>query len=453
MSQPLDSVTAGHTPEDVNRQDPGAAWSFETKQIHSGAAPDPTTGARAVPIYQTSSFVFRDTQHAADVFSLAEPGNIYTRIHNPTQDVLEQRIAALEGGVAAVALASGQAAETLALLTLAGSGDHIVSSPSLYGGTYNLFRHTLPRFGIEVTFVDDPEDLEAWQAAVRPNTKAFFAETLGNPRGDVLDIRAVADTAHAAGVPLIVDNTVPTPFLLRPIEHGADIVIHSATKFLGGHGTTIGGVVVDAGTFDFGAHAERFPEFHEPDPSYHGLQYWPALGPGAFAIKLRVQLLRDLGPALSPHSAFLLLQGVETLSLRLERHTSNALELARWLEQRDEVETVHYAGLPSSRWYEAGQRYLPRGAGAVLAFELKGGAEAGKQFVDAVELFSHLANIGDVRSLIIHPASTTHSQLTEEQLVATGATPGLVRLSVGLENVDDLKADLEAGFRAAKAAS
>ncbi|ATY94288.1 bifunctional o-acetylhomoserine/o-acetylserine sulfhydrylase [Streptomyces bacillaris] len=453
MSQPLDSVTAGHTPEDTDRREPGAAWSFETRQIHAGATPDPTTGARAVPIYQTSSFVFRDTQHAADVFSLAEPGNIYTRIHNPTQDVLEQRIAALEGGVAAVALASGQAAETLALLTLAGSGDHIVSSPSLYGGTYNLFRHTLPRFGVEVTFVEDPDDLEAWRAAVRPNTKAFFAETLGNPRGDVLDVRAVADTAHAAGVPLIVDNTVPTPYLLRPIEHGADIVVHSATKFLGGHGTTIGGVVVDGGTFDFGAHAERFPDFHEPDPSYHGLRYWPALGPGAFAIKLRVQLLRDLGPALSPHSAFLLLQGVETLSLRLERHTSNALELARWLEGRDEVETVHYAGLPSSRWYERGQSYLPRGAGAVLSFELKGGAEAGKRFVDAVELFSHLANIGDVRSLIIHPASTTHSQLTEEQLLLTGATPGLVRLSVGLENVDDLRADLDAGFRAAKAAS
>ncbi|KRA48196.1 hypothetical protein ASD97_34850 [Streptomyces sp. Root63] len=421
--------------------------------MHSGAAPDPTTGARAVPIYQSTSFVFRDTQHAADVFSLAEPGNIYTRIHNPTQDVLEQRIAALEGGVAAVALASGQAAETLAILTLAGAGGHIVSSPSLYGGTYNLFRHTLPRFGIEVTFVEDPDDLEAWRAAVRPNTKAFFAETLGNPRGDVLDVRGVADTAHGAGVPLIVDNTVPTPFLLRPIEHGADIVVHSATKFLGGHGTTIGGVVVDAGTFDFGAHADRFPDFHDPDPSYHGLRYWPDLGPSAFAVKLRVQLLRDLGPALSPHSAFLLLQGVETLSLRLERHTSNALELARWLERRDEVETVHYSGLESNRWYEAGQRYLPRGAGAVLAFELRGGAEAGRQFVDAVGLFSHLANIGDVRSLIIHPASTTHSQLTEEQLLATGATPGLVRLSVGLENVDDLKADLEAGFRAAKAAS
>lgn len=453
MSQPLDSVTAGHTPEDHSRQDAGAAWSFETKQIHSGAVPDPTTGARAVPIYQTSSFVFRDTQHAADLFSLAEPGNIYTRIHNPTQDVLEQRIAALEGGVAAVAVASGQAAETLAILTLAGAGDHIVSSTSLYGGTYNLFRHTLPRFGIEVSFVEDPDDAEQWKAAIRPGTKALFAETLGNPRGDVLDIRAVADAAHEAGLPLIVDNTVPTPYLLRPIEHGADVVIHSATKFLGGHGTTIGGVVVDGGTFDFGAHPERFADFSTPDPSYHGLRYWPDLGAGAFAAKLRVQLLRDLGPALSPHSAFLLLQGVETLSLRLERHTSNALALARWLEQRDEVSAVHYAGLESSRWYEAGQRYLPRGAGAVLAFELRDGVEAGKRFVDAVELFSHLANIGDVRSLIIHPASTTHSQLTEDQLAATGATAGLVRLSVGLENVDDLKADLESGFRAAKAAS
>ncbi|MFE2018911.1 bifunctional o-acetylhomoserine/o-acetylserine sulfhydrylase [Streptomyces sp. NPDC059499] len=453
MSQPVDSVTAGHTSEDHDRRDTGAAWSFETKQIHSGAVPDPTTGARAVPIYQSTSFVFRDTQHAADLFSLAEPGNIYTRIHNPTQDVLEQRIAALEGGVAAVALASGQAAETLALLTLAGAGDHIVSSASLYGGTYNLFRHTLPRFGIEVSFVEDPDDIEAWRSAIRPNTKALFAETLGNPRGDVLDIRGVADAAHGAGIPLVVDNTVPTPYLLRPLEHGADVVIHSATKFLGGHGTTIGGVVVDGGTFDFGAHAERFPDFHTPDPSYHGLRYWPDLGHSAFAVKLRVQLLRDLGPALSPHSAFLLLQGVETLSLRLERHTSNALTLARWLESRDEVSAVHYAGLESSPWYEAGQRYLPRGAGAVLAFELRDGVEAGKRFVDAVELFSHLANIGDVRSLIIHPASTTHSQLTEEQLAATGATAGLVRLSVGLENVDDLKADLEAGFRAAKAAS
>ncbi|MFF6958364.1 bifunctional o-acetylhomoserine/o-acetylserine sulfhydrylase [Streptomyces sp. NPDC008317] len=452
MTQPIDSVTAGTTAEDTAARDlPG--WSFETQQVHAGTAPDPTTGARAVPIYQTTSFVFRDTQHAADLFSLAEPGNIYTRIHNPTQDAFEQRVAALEGGVAAVALASGQAAETLAILTLARSGDHIVSSASLYGGTYNLFRHTLPKFGIEVSFVEDPDDADAWRAAIRPETKALFAETLGNPRGNVLDVRAVADVAHAAGLPLIVDNTVPTPFLLRPIEHGADIVVHSATKFLGGHGTTIAGVVVDGGTFDFGAHAEQFPDFTEPDPSYHGLQYWPALGPGAFAAKLRVQLLRDLGPALSPHSSFLLLQGVETLSLRLERHSTNAQALAEWLEARDEVAVVHYPGLPSSRWHDAAQRYLPRGAGAVLAFELRDGAEAGKRFVDAVSLFSHLANIGDVRSLIIHPASTTHSQLDEEQLAATGTSPGLVRLSVGIEHIDDLKADLEAGFRAAKGAS
>ncbi|MER5991652.1 bifunctional o-acetylhomoserine/o-acetylserine sulfhydrylase [Streptomyces viridosporus] len=452
MSQSTASA-AGHTPDETSTGPETSAWSFETKQVHAGAEPDPTTGARATPIYQTSSFVFRDTQHAADVFSLAEPGNIYTRIHNPTQDVFEQRVAALEGGVAAVALSSGQAAQTLALLTLARSGDHIVSATSLYGGTYNLFRHTLPKFGIEVSFVDDPDDAEAWRAAIRPNTKALFAETLGNPRNNVLDVRAVADVAHGAGVPLIVDNTVPTPYLLRPIEHGADIVVHSATKFLGGHGTTIGGVVVDGGTFDFGAHAERFPDFTEPDASYHGLRYWPALGPGAFAIKLRVQLLRDLGPAIAPHSVFLLLQGVETLSLRMERQTTNAQALAEWLEQRDEVAAVHYPGLPSNRWYEAAQKYLPRGAGAVFSFELKGGVEAGKRFVDGVELFSHLANIGDVRSLIIHPASTTHSQLTEEQLAATGTAPGLVRLSVGIENLTDLRADLEAGFRAAKEAS
>ncbi|MFE2106611.1 bifunctional o-acetylhomoserine/o-acetylserine sulfhydrylase [Kitasatospora sp. NPDC059463] len=452
MSQPTEDVTADRTPDGGSAGSPAPAWSFETQQVHAGAVPDPTTGARAVPVYQTTAFVFRDTQHAADLFSLAEAGNIYTRIHNPTQDVFEQRTAALEGGVAAVAVASGQAAETLAVLNVASAGDHIVSSASLYGGTYNLFRHTLPKFGIEVSFVEDPDDLDAWRAAIRPGTKALFAESLGNPRGNVLDIRAVADVAHEAGIPLIVDNTLPTPYLLRPIEHGADVVVHSATKFLGGHGTTLGGVVVDAGTFDFGAHAERFPDFNEPDPSYHGLRYWPALGPGAYAVKLRVQLLRDLGPAIAPHSAFLLLQGVETLSLRMERHSANAQALAEWLEQRDEVSAVHYAGLPSNRWYEAGRRYLPRGAGAVFCFELRGGVEAGKRFVDAVELFSHLANIGDVRSLIIHPASTTHSQLDEAQLAATGTSPGLVRLSVGIENVEDLKADLEAGFRAAKGA-
>ncbi|ACY97037.1 MULTISPECIES: bifunctional o-acetylhomoserine/o-acetylserine sulfhydrylase [Thermomonospora] len=428
-------------------------WSFETKQVHAGTQPDPATGARAVPIYQTTSYVFRDTQHAANLFSLAETGNIYTRIMNPTQDAFEQRIAALEGGVGAVALASGQAAETMAILNLARSGDHVVSSASLYGGTYNLFRHTLPKLGIEVSFVEDPDDLDAWRAAVRPNTKAFFGESIGNPRGNVLDIEGVAGVAHEVGVPLIVDNTVPTPYLLRPFEHGADIVVHSATKFLGGHGTTVAGVVVDGGSFDFGAHGDRFPDFVEPDPSYHGLRYWEALGNLSYGIKLRVQLLRDIGPAIAPFSAFLLLQGVETLSLRMERHSANALELAKWLEQRDEVAAVHYPGLESSRWYGAAQKYLPRGAGAIVSFELRGGIEAGRRFVEGVQLFSHLANIGDVRSLIIHPASTTHSQLSEEELASTGVTPGLVRLSVGIENVDDLKADLEAGFRAAKGAS
>jgi O-acetylhomoserine (thiol)-lyase len=428
------------------------AWSFETKQIHAGASPDPATGARATPIYQTTSYVFRDSQHAANLFSLAEAGNIYTRINNPTQDVLEQRIAALEGGVAAVAFASGQAAETGAILTLAKSGDHFVSSASLYGGTYNLFHYTLPKLGIEVSFVDDPDNLDEWRAAVRPNTKLFFSETLGNPRANVLDVRAVADLAHEVGVPLVVDNTVPTPFLLRPIEHGADIVIHSATKYLGGHGTTIAGVVVDGGTFDFGRDPARFPDFNEPDPSYHGLKYWEVLGPGAFAAKLRVQILRDTGAAIAPLNSFLILQGLETLSLRIERHVANAQALAEWLEQRDEVEKVYYAGLPSSPWYDAARKYLPRGAGAVVSFDLRGGVEAGKAFVDATELFSLLVNIGDVRSLIVHPASTTHSQLSEAEQAVTGVTPGLVRLSVGIEGIDDLKADLEAGFRAAKAA-
>jgi O-acetylhomoserine (thiol)-lyase len=429
-----------------------SSWSFETRQIHAGAAPDPTTGARATPIYQTTSYVFRDTAHAAALFSLAEAGNIYTRINNPTQDVLEQRIAALEGGVAAVAFASGQAAETAAILNLASAGDHFVSSASLYGGTYNLFHYTLPKLGIEVSFVNDPDDLDEWRAAVRPNTKLFFAETLGNPRSNVLDIEAVAGVAHEVGVPLVVDSTVTTPYLVRPLEHGADIVVHSATKFLGGHGTAIAGVVVDGGTFDFGAHADRFPDYNEPDPSYHGLRYWPALGHGAFAAKLRVQLLRDTGAAIAPQNSFLILQGIETLSLRIERHVANARALAEWLEQRDEVETVHYAGLPSSPWYQAAQKYLPGGAGAIVSLELRGGAEAGRAFVDGTELFSQLANIGDVRSLIVHPASTTHSQLTPEEQVVTGVTPGLVRLSVGLEGIEDLKADLEAGFRAAKAA-
>jgi O-acetylhomoserine (thiol)-lyase len=432
--------------------DPTAGWSFETKQVHAGATSDPATGARATPIYQTTSYTFRDTEHAAALFGLAEVGNIYTRIMNPTQDVLEQRVAALEGGIGAVAVASGQAAQTLTILNLAQAGDHLVSSASLYGGTYNLFHYTLPKLGIEVSFVEDPDDLEAWRAAARPNTKLFYAETIGNPRSNVLDIRAVADLAHELGVPLAVDNTVPTPYLLRPFEHGADLVVHSATKFLGGHGTSIGGVVVDSGNFDWGAHADKYPGLTTPDPSYHGLNYWEALGPQSFLIKFRVQLLRDLGPAIAPLNSFLLIQGIETLSLRIERHVRNATAVAEWLEQRDEVERVYYAALPSSPWHALQQRYLPRGAGAVVAFDIAGGLEAGKRFVDALELHSHLANIGDVRSLVIHPASTTHSQLSGEEQLATGVGPGLVRLSVGLEGIEDIKADLDAGFRAAKGA-
>jgi O-acetylhomoserine (thiol)-lyase len=428
------------------------AWSFETKQIHAGQTADTATGARALPIYQTTSYVFRDTDHAAALFGLAEPGNIYTRIMNPTQDAVEQRVAALEGGVAALLVASGQAAETFAILNLAEAGDHIVSSASLYGGTYNLFHYTLPKLGIEVSFVDDPDDLDAWRAAVQPNTKAFFGETIGNPKGDILDIEEVAAIAHGAGVPLIVDNTVATPYLIRPLQHGADIIVHSATKYLGGHGTAVAGVIVDGGTFDWAANAERFPQFNTPDPSYHGLVYAEALGNLAFIIKARIQLLRDLGSAVAPFNAFLIAQGLETLSLRVERHVQNAQAVAEWLERHDQVESVSYAGLPSSPWYERGQKYAPHGTGAVLSFEIAGGLEAGKRFVDSLELFSHVANIGDVRSLVIHPASTTHSQLAPAEQLATGVTPGLVRLAVGLEGLPDLLADLEAGFRAAKGA-
>ena len=429
-----------------------AAWAFETRQIHAGQVPDPTTGARATPIYQSTSFVFKDTQHAADLFSLNAEGSIYTRVTNPTQFVLEDRVTALEGGTAAVATASGQAAGTIALLTLARRGDHIVSSASLYGGTYNLLAYTFPDFGIEVTFVDDPDDLDAWRAASQPNTKAFFAETIGNPRNNVLDVEGVAAVAHDAGVPLVVDNTVATPYLLRPLAWGADIVVHSATKYLGGHGSSIAGIVVDGGSFDFGAQPERWPGFHTPDPSYNGLVYWDVFGPDrvAYATRVRTKLLRDTGPAIAPLNSFLILQGIETLSLRIERHVRNAQAIAEWLESRDEVESVAYAGLPSSPWYASAQKYLPGGAGAVVAFELRGGVEAGRRFVEGLELFSHLANIGDVRSLVIHPASTTHSQLTAEQQLATGVTPGLIRLAVGIEGIDDLTADLEAGFRAAK---
>jgi O-acetylhomoserine (thiol)-lyase len=427
-------------------------WSFETKQIHAGQAPDAATGARALPIYQTTAYAFRDTDHAAALFGLAESGNIYTRIMNPTQDAVEQRIAALEGGVAALLVSSGQAAETLAILNIASAGDHIVSSAALYGGTYNLFHYTLPKYGIQVSFVDDPDDIESWRANIQPNTKALFAETIANPKNHILDIEAVAKVAHDAGVPLIVDNTVATPYLIRPFEWGADIVVHSATKYLSGHGTAIAGAIVDGGRFDWTADPAKFPGLNEPDPSYHGLAYGPALGPIAFIIKARVQLLRDFGPAVAPFNAFLVAQGLETLSLRIERHVQNAQVVAEWLEARDEVESVAYAGLESSPWYVRGKHYAPRGTGGVLAFEIKGGVEAGKRFVDALELHSHVANIGDVRSLVIHPASTTHSQLTPDEQLATGVTPGLVRLSVGLEGIDDILADLDAGFRAAKGA-
>jgi len=433
------------------------AWGFETRQIHAGQEPDPTTGSRAVPIYQTTSYQFRDSDHAAKLFGLAEVGNIYTRIMNPTQGVVEARVAALEGapdtalGIpGALVVASGQAAETMAILNLAEAGSHLVSSAALYGGTYNLFHYTLPKLGIETTFVEDPDDLDEWRAAVRPNTKAFYGESIGNPRNDVLDIRGVADLAHEVGVPLIVDNTVATPWLIRPFEHGADIVVHSATKFIGGHGTAIGGVIADAGSFDFGAHPDRFPQFTEPDPSYHGLAYWPALGPGAYILKARVQLLRDIGAAISPFNAFLLLQGLETLSLRVERHNDNARRVVEFLAGHPQVESVQHASLASSPWHARAEELTgSRGYGSVPAFVIKGGREAGQRFVDALQLHSHVANIGDVRSLAIHPASTTHSQLTESEQASTGVDPGLVRLSVGLETVEDIIADLEVGFAAA----
>ena len=425
------------------------ARGFETRQIHAGSEPDPTTGARATPIYQTTSFAFRDTEHAAALFGLAEPGNIYTRIMNPTQGVMEERLANLEGGVGALAVASGQAAETLAILNLAEAGDQIVASPSLYGGTYNLLHYTLPKLGITVDFVDDPDDLDQWANAVTPNTKAFYGETIGNPRGDVLDIPGISGVAHANNVPLIVDSTLATPYLASPLAHGADIVVHSATKFIGGHGTAIGGVIIDGGSFDFGA-SGRHPGFTEPDPSYHGLKYWEALGPGAYIAKARVQGLRDLGAAITPFNAFLFIQGIETLSLRMERHVENAVAVAKFLEGRDEVSWVSYPGLESSPWHERSKTLLPKGAGAVLSFGLKDGPDAGSKFIDGLELFSHLANVGDVRSLAIHPASTTHSQLSAEEQAASGVSPEMVRLSIGIESIGDILADLDAGFRAAK---
>jgi O-acetylhomoserine (thiol)-lyase len=417
----------------------------DTLAIHAGQVPDPTTNARAVPIYATTSYVFNDTQHAADLFGLRVFGNIYTRIMNPTSDVFEKRIAELEGGVAALAVASGQAATTLSILNLAGAGDNLVSSQTLYGGTYNLFAYTLPKWGVTTKFVDI-HNLDQVRAAIDGGTRLLFVETIGNPRLDVPNFEALADIAHSAGIPLVVDNTFGAAGILsRPIDFGADIIVHSATKWIGGHGTAIGGVVVDAGKFDWASPTSRtrFPEFSSPDPSYHGLVYTEAFGPAAFIIKLRVQLLRDLGPALSPFNSFLFLQGLETLPLRIQRHSSNALAIATWLAQDQRVEWVSYPGLETHPEHKNAARYLSGGFGGVLTFGVKGGHAVARALIDRVQLFSLLANVGDAKSLIIHPASTTHEQLTQEQQRATGVTPELVRLSVGIEDVRDLIADLD----------
>ena len=414
----------------------------ETLALHAGQEPDPTTNARAVPIYQTTSYVFNDTEHAANLFALAEPGNIYTRIMNPTWDVLEQRLTALEGGVAAVVTASGQAAVTYAVLNVARAGDNIISVSQLYGGTYNLFAHTLPQYGIEVRWAD-ADDPGAVARLADENTKLVFGETIGNPKLNVLDVQAWADAAHAAGLPLALDNTVPTPVGARIFEQGADIAVHSLTKFLGGHGTSIGGAVIDSGNFDWVAHKERFPGLTEPDPSYHGVVWSDALGPAAYIGRVRTVLLRNTGAALSPFNAFLILQGVETLSLRMERHNENALAVARHLEGHPDVEWVLYPGLESSPYHEVAQRTLRGGGGALVTFGVKGGAAAGKAFVEGLELFSHLANIGDAKSLAIHNATTTHSQLNEEELAAAGVTQETIRLSVGIEHIDDITADLD----------
>ncbi|CAH1222023.1 O-acetyl-L-homoserine sulfhydrylase [Paenibacillus auburnensis] len=422
--------------------------SFETLAVHAGQEIDPTTLSRAVPLYQTTSYGFRDAEHAANLFALKEFGNIYTRLMNPTTDVFEQRIAALEGGAGALATASGAAAISFSVLNIAGAGDEIVSSASLYGGTYNLFSTTLPKLGIKVNFVDS-DNPENFRAAITDKTKALYAETIGNPQGNVLDIEAVAAIAHEHGIPLIVDNTFPSPYLLRPIEHGADIVVHSATKFIGGHGTSIGGVIVDGGKFDWKA-SGKFPGLTEPDPSYHGVVYTEAVGPIAYIIKARVQLLRDLGASISPFNSWLLLQGLETLHLRLERHSSNALKVAQYLEGHKDVEWVSYSGLPSHPSYELAQKYLPKGQGAILTFGIKGGAAAGVKLIENVKLFSHLANVGDSKSLIIHPASTTHQQLSDEEQITAGVTPELLRLSIGTESIDDILYDLEQAIAASQ---
>ncbi|MCC6775219.1 MAG: O-acetylhomoserine aminocarboxypropyltransferase/cysteine synthase [Hyphomicrobiales bacterium] len=435
---------------DSQRDDaPAHVFGFDTRAVHAGQRPDPYTGARAMPIYQTTSFVFEDCEAAAAYFNLQEYGNIYTRIGNPTVAAFEERVASLEGGAGSVAFASGLAAQTAALFTLLQPGDHIVSSRALYGGTTAQFKNLLTKLSVEMTFVD-PDDLSAWQGAVRANTKALFGETIGNPGGNVLDIEAVARIAHAAGAPLIIDNTFASPYLCRPIEWGADIVIHSATKFIGGHGTSIGGVVAEAGTFDWSN--GRFPSVADPSPNYHGLAFHENFGMYGYLMKLRAETLRDLGASLSPFNAFMFLLGLETLPLRMERHVQNALGVARFLEAHPMVEGVRYAGLKSSPYHELAARYLPGGAGAIFAFDLKGGREAGQRFIESLRLWSHLANVGDAKSLVIHPASTTHRQLEDDELLSSGIGAGTIRLSVGLENLEDLIWDLERGLKAASAA-
>ncbi|WP_206832319.1 homocysteine synthase [Alicyclobacillus fructus] len=424
-------------------------WSIETIAVHGGQQVDPATLARAVPLYQTTSYVFQDPDHAARLFALQEFGNIYTRIMNPTTDVFEQRVAQLEGGVGALAVSSGQAAITYSILNIAEAGDEIVSSVSLYGGTYNLFAHTLPKLGIQVRFVE-PHDPENFKAAISNRTKALYVETIGNPKCDIPDLQSIARIAHEHGIPLIVDNTFATPYLCRPIEHGADIVVHSATKFIGGHGTSIGGVIVDSGRFPW-KESGRFPGLTEPDPSYHGIVYTDVFGPLAYILKARVQLLRDIGASLSPFNAWLFLQGLETLHLRMARHSENALAVARFLEHHPAVESVNYPGLPSHPDHALAQAYLPKGQGAILTFEVRGGVQAGRKVIESVRLFSHLANVGDSKSLIIHPASTTHQQLTPEEQLAAGVTPGMIRLSVGTEHIDDILQDLDQALHRSQA--
>ena len=421
---------------------------FDTLALHAGQTADPTTGSRAVPIYQTTSYVFKNSEHAANLFALKEGGNIYTRIMNPTNAVLEERIAALEGGLAALSLASGASAVTLAILNIAGAGDHIVSSSSLYGGTYNLFNYNLPRLGITVTFVD-PSNPENFRKAITPKTKLVYAETFGNPKLDVLDFEAVAKVAHDAGVPLVIDNTVASPWLCRPFEWGADIIVHSLTKIFGGHGTSIGGAIVDSGKFDWKA-SGRFAVLTDPDPSYHGLKFTEAFGPAAYIGRARVTLLRDIGPALSPFNAFLFLQGTETLSLRVQRHSDNAIKVAEFLGRHPSVSWVNYPGLPGNPGNELAKKYLRNGFGALVGFGVKGGLNAGKKFIDSVKLLSHVANILDAKSLVIHPASTTHSQLSPEEQKAAGVTPDFVRLSIGIENVEDIIADIDQALQASQ---